>query len=107
MSNSRFAERNPQRASPPPIPTPGSPSIASWRSGASVWRNETTGDFAASAQGAGWKQIARPRIGLYKSWMPVMDEGWTRWLFEQFGFEYTSLRNADVAAGNLRRSIST
>ncbi len=31
-----------------------------------------------------------------------MDEGWTRWLFEQFGFEYTSLRNADILAGNLR-----
>jgi len=31
-----------------------------------------------------------------------MDEGWTRWLFEQFGFEYVSLRNADVQAGDLR-----
>jgi hypothetical protein len=31
-----------------------------------------------------------------------MDEGWTRWLFEQFGFEFTSLPNGDVQAANLR-----
>jgi len=31
-----------------------------------------------------------------------MDEGWTRWLLEQFGFAYTSLRNADIQAGDLR-----
>jgi hypothetical protein len=31
-----------------------------------------------------------------------MDEGWTRWLFEQFGFSYTTLYNADIQAGNLR-----
>ena len=46
--------------------------------------------------------MKRPRIGLYKSWMADIDEGWTRWLFEQFGFAYTSLRNADIQAGNLR-----
>ncbi len=73
-----------------------------WRSNRAVWRHEGTGDFAEGAQGAGWKQITRPRIGLYKSWTPAMDEGWTRWLLEQFGFEYTSLRNAEVNAGNLR-----
>ena len=73
-----------------------------WHANHAVWRNESTGRFADSAQGAGWKQIARPRIGLYKSWIPVMDEGWTRWLFEQFGFDYTSLHNADIQAGDLR-----
>jgi hypothetical protein len=34
--------------------------------------------------------------------MADIDEGWTRWLFDQFGFAYTTLRNADVQAGNLR-----
>ena len=29
-------------------------------------------------------------------------EGWTRWLLERYGFSYTSLRNADVLAGDLR-----
>jgi hypothetical protein len=31
-----------------------------------------------------------------------MDEGWTRWVFDQFGFSYTTLRNADLQAGDLR-----
>ena len=46
--------------------------------------------------------MKRPRIGLYKSWMAEIDEGWTRWLLENFGFAYSSLRNADIQAGNLR-----
>ena len=47
-------------------------------------------------------RVKRPRIGLYKSFMADIDEGWTRWLLEQFGFAYSSLRNADVQAGGLR-----
>jgi hypothetical protein len=43
-----------------------------------------------------------PRVGLYKSHVPSMDEGWTRWLFEQKQLRYDSLRDADVRAGNLR-----
>jgi len=31
-----------------------------------------------------------------------MDEGWTRWLLEQFGFAYTTVHNADIQAGGLR-----
>ena len=46
--------------------------------------------------------VLRPRrLGLYKSWLPSMDEGWTRWVLEQFGFDYTSITDADVRAGNL------
>jgi hypothetical protein len=75
---------------------------ASWAAGKSVWRNED-GDFAVTPQsGSGWHEVKRPRIGLYKSWMADIDEGWTRWLFEQFGFAYTSLGNADIRSGNLR-----
>jgi hypothetical protein len=32
-----------------------------------------------------------------------MDEGWTRWLLEEFGFAYTSVHNADIQAGGLRQ----
>ena len=46
-----------------------------------------------------------PRIGLYKSYVPSMDEGWTRWLLEQFGFAYTSVYNRDMQAGNLQRPL--
>jgi hypothetical protein len=42
------------------------------------------------------------RIGLYKSYIPAIDEGWTRWLLEDFGFPYASLLNPDIDAGNLR-----
>jgi hypothetical protein len=74
----------------------------SWAAGKSVWRNDE-GDFAVAPQpGSGWHEVKRPRIGLYKSWMADIDEGWTRWLFEQFGFAYTSLRNSDIQTGNLR-----
>ena len=31
-----------------------------------------------------------------------MDEGWTRWLLEQFEFPYTSVFDRDVRGGNLR-----
>jgi Zinc carboxypeptidase len=73
-----------------------------WANGRPVWRNEA-GDFATAPQpAAGWHQVNRPRIGLYRSFMADIDEGWTRWLFEQFGFAYTTLRNADIQAGNLR-----
>jgi len=45
--------------------------------------------------------IRRPRLGLYRPWNPSMDEGWTRWLFEQYGFELVNLRDADFRAGGL------
>jgi hypothetical protein len=43
----------------------------------------------------------KSRIGLYRSWDPSMDEGWTRWLLEQFGYAYTRVDNAELQAGNL------
>jgi hypothetical protein len=30
-----------------------------------------------------------------------MDEGWTRWLFEQFGFPFTQVYDAEIKKGNL------
>ncbi len=55
----------------------------------------------ASRGSASGVPLARPRIALYRPWSPSMDEGWTRWLLENFGFDFTSLRNADVQAGDL------
>jgi hypothetical protein len=43
-----------------------------------------------------------PRIGLYKSWVPSIDEGWTRWILEQYEFPYTSLDDAGVRKSGLR-----
>jgi hypothetical protein len=46
--------------------------------------------------------VRASRIGLYKSWVANMDEGWTRWLFEQYGFAHTTLTDADIRQGRLR-----
>jgi hypothetical protein len=42
-----------------------------------------------------------PRIALYQPWTSNMDEGWTRWVFDTYGFAYTNVHNADVQAGDL------
>jgi hypothetical protein len=39
--------------------------------------------------------LPRPRIGLFRPWGSSMDEGWTRWVLEQYGFEIVTLRPAD------------
>ncbi|HMC76390.1 MAG TPA: M14 metallopeptidase family protein [Vicinamibacterales bacterium] len=39
--------------------------------------------------------VKKPRIGLFRPWSGSMDEGWTRWVLEQYGFEYVTLRPAD------------
>lgn len=43
--------------------------------------------------------IRAPRIGLYQPWTASMDEGWTRFVLEEFEFPYTTLHNADLRAG--------
>jgi hypothetical protein len=40
-------------------------------------------------------EIRRPRIGVYEPWGGNMSAGWTRWILEQYGFEYVTLRPAD------------
>ena len=48
--------------------------------------------------------LRAPRVGLYKGWNASMDEGWTRWILEQYGFEPKSLDPKAVRAGRLRES---
>lgn len=87
--------------------------VSSWKEVAKLWKSQKvvyrdldTGDFFSSA-GSGRKEVKAPRIGLYMSYQASMDEGWTRWLFDDFGFAYTSLHDADVQAGNLRQRFDT
>jgi hypothetical protein len=49
--------------------------------------------------------VKKPRVGLYRAWNPIIDEGWTRWILEQYDFAAVSVRNGDIQAGNLRRSF--
>lgn len=46
--------------------------------------------------------ISKTRLALYKSHVPSMDEGWTRFVLEQYGVPYTSLEDRAARAGNLR-----
>lgn len=45
--------------------------------------------------------VKKPRVGLYRAWVPIIDEGWTRWILENYGFAPVTLRNGDIQAGNL------
>jgi len=45
------------------------------------------------------------RLGLYKPWRASMDEGWTRWLLEQFEFDVISVDNATIRKGDLHRKF--
>lgn len=92
-----------------------------WREGGQVWfRAASEGreplyvvevsdaeglsaDLALQAEGTSdtGTPLPRPRIGLYRPWAASMDEGWTRWLLERFDFDFRSLRNADLHAGDL------
>jgi hypothetical protein len=56
---------------------------------------------ASRGSGSG-TALPRPRIGLYRPWAPSMDEGWSRWLLERYGFDFSNLRNAGIHAGDLR-----
>jgi len=57
----------------------------------------------APAGGQGATRQRLPRIGLYQPWTGNIDEGWTRWLFEQYGISYTTLHDGDVKKGGLRQ----
>jgi len=49
------------------------------------------------------KSLKQPRAALYQPWTANVDEGWTRFVLEQFEFDYTTVHNADLRAGGLRR----
>lgn len=51
--------------------------------------------------GSGSSKV-KTRIGVYRPWTASMDMGWTRWLLDNFGFGYASLRNSDFMLDNLK-----
>ncbi len=46
-------------------------------------------------------EVSQPRVGLYQPWTASIDEGWTRLVLDNFEFDYTSVHNAEIRAGNL------
>jgi hypothetical protein len=67
----------------------------------------TTGvDFGAlKAEPKAAHALKRMRIGMYQRYRGGnMDEGWTRWIFEQFAFQFKSVTDAEIKKGNLAAS---
>jgi hypothetical protein len=61
--------------------------------------------LAVKAVGAAPKDVVavkKPRVGLYRAWVPLIDEGWSRWILENYAFAPVTLRNGDIQAGSLR-----
>ncbi|HVG18357.1 MAG TPA: M14 metallopeptidase family protein [Blastocatellia bacterium] len=70
-------------------------------------KERQAGGPAGGADGAG--PPPRPRVGLYKSYAASMDEGWTRWILDQYqktgsslNVPYKSLKDEEIRAGGLR-----
>jgi len=51
-------------------------------------------------------QLKPINIGLYRSWVANMDEGYTRWLFEQYEFPFENIYDADIKAGSLKERFN-
>jgi len=47
------------------------------------------------------KPMKKVKIGLYKSWNANIDEGWTRWVLEQFEFDLDTLHNEEIKSKDL------
>lgn len=79
--------------------------------GPDVWNKAVEGFEVRSGASANARSAApplattltQPRVGIYQSYEPSMDEGWTRYILDQYDWTYSKLHNADIQAGNLRR----
>ncbi len=76
------------------------------------WKNEDAGLITACDVGSAGEQFVdgvevppKLRIGLYSPWSGDMDEGWMRWVFDEFGVPYTTVRNEALRAGELSRDF--
>lgn len=52
-------------------------------------------------------QIRTPKVGIYKSWIANIDEGWTRWLLQnQYEFSLDTLHDIDIQTKDLLQYTS-
>jgi len=60
-------------------------------------------DFAglSSRPSVDMSELKLPRVGLYKSYVASMDEGWTRWVLEDYGYDLVSLSDQDIRDSDL------
>ena len=56
-----------------------------------------------SAPAVELEPLRPPRLAMYMPWTGNMDEGWTRYIFHQFGMRPDTVRNHDLHSGDLSR----
>ncbi len=63
--------------------------------------------FSAAVAPPECKHEIRPkRVGMYQRyWAGNMDEGWTRWVLEQFEFPYVTLMDPEIKSGKLAEMV--
>jgi hypothetical protein len=52
-------------------------------------------------------KLHKPRIAVYKSYRGFADEGWLRYVLEEYGFPYESVTNGRIRRGGLARNFDT
>lgn len=50
-------------------------------------------------------KLKKPRIAVYKSYRGFADEGWLRYVLEEYGFSYESVVNGRIREGDLARDF--
>ena len=45
--------------------------------------------------------LSQPRMAKYRSWVKNIDGGWTRWVFDEYGFDYDEVYDAGIRGGAL------
>lgn len=100
-----------------------------FRAGREVFRDETNGRFFVRADAESrelieqlaqelevdfspaptdldaYRLLRKPRVGIYRSFVPTADEGWTRWVLEQYEFDFESVDNTRIRSGQLSDSF--
>jgi hypothetical protein len=66
-------------------------------------KNYGLNPLAVRAMPAGAKEIKPARIGLYDYYGGSMPSGWTRWILEQFHFDYAQVFPLEIDGGNLNQ----
>jgi hypothetical protein len=91
-------------------PSPGTIYVPA-QSGVDEKLSKLAADFSldikpsGSAPSGGGLLLHLPRIGLYQSWVASMDEGWTRFIFDQNHIPYTRLVDAGIRKGDLQQKF--
>lgn len=68
--------------------------------GAAAIRHQTINNDLTS------RQLQRtPRVGLYRGFIPNADEGWTRYVLENYGMPYQSVTDAELRQGDVLQEL--